>query len=232
MAAPTPAKPVPSDAIDPVDGGFRGYHNYFVPEEFFRHDNERGALHLRDGQRAARVGDSFISSLHLGIEEEVGATSALMMYQCGRSWAERDMKRFADRMRQEFGGGRREIWQMNPRFVWECWWWPLTITGYGAWSLDLSFQDRELTVVEIRNSAVARSMKLLGKPVCHLYAGLFAGAFSVYEKRARQSIEIQCYSMGHDVCKFLVGDEKKVNAAEFWRQEGASAQEILGHTQD
>jgi len=74
-----------------------------------------------------------------------------------------------------YGGGKRDIWQMHTRFVFECWWWPLTIMGFGAWSLDLSFLDKGLTVIEIRNSAVARSMKLLGKPVCHLYAGMFAG---------------------------------------------------------
>jgi len=213
--------------IDLEDGGMRGYHNYYVPEEFFRRDEEKGAIYLRDGQRAAKVTESFINGLHLGIEEEVGAASALMMYKCGTAWGIQDMKRFADRMRQEFGGGKREIWNMNPAFVWECWWWPLTVEGFGGWTLDLKFQDRSLNVVEIRNSAVAKSMKMLGKPVCHLYAGLFAGAFSFYDRKERDSIEIQCYSMGNDVCKFLVGDKTKVNAAEFWRQEGAGANEIL-----
>jgi hypothetical protein len=32
--------------------------------------------------------------------------------------------------------------------------------------------------------------------------------------------------MGNDCCKFMIGDEKQVNAAEFWRQEGAGADEI------
>ncbi|PTQ86567.1 V4R domain-containing protein [Agitococcus lubricus] len=217
------------DPIDPTDGGYRGYHNYFMPEEFFSYDADKGALFLRDGQRAAKVTDAFINSLHLGIEEEVGAASALMMYQCGHAWGLQDMKRFAARMRQEFGGGKRDIWQMNTRFVFESWWWPLTISGFGAWSLDLSFQDKGLTVVEIRNSAVARSMKLLGKPVCHLYAGMFAGVFTYFDRKDRECIEIQCYSMGNDVCKFLIGDKQRINAAEFWRQEGASANEILAH---
>jgi len=217
------------DPIDPVDGGFRGYHNYFMADEFFSYEEDKGAIFLRDGQRAAKVTDAFINSLHLGIEEEVGAASALMMYQCGYAWGLQDMKRFAARMRQEFGGGKRDIWQMHTRFVFECWWWPLTIMGFGAWSLDLSFLDKGLTVIEIRNSAVARSMKLLGKPVCHLYAGMFAGVFTFYDRKERECIEIQCYSMGNDVCKFLVGDKQRINAAEFWRQEGASATEILSH---
>lgn len=215
--------------ISPVDGGYKGYHNYYHPDEFFRYEPEQGAIYLRDGQRAAQVTEAFVNGLHLGIEEEVGNASSLLMYQCGREWGLQDMKRFNQRMRQEFGGGKLDIWQMNMRFVFECWWWPLTIEGFGAWKLDLSFKNKGLTVVEIRNSAVAQSMKLVGKPVCHLYAGLFAGVFSFYEKEDRECIEVQCYSMGNDVCKFLIGDNKQINAAEFWRQEGAGASEILAH---
>jgi hypothetical protein len=33
--------------------------------------------------------------------------------------------------------------------------------------------------------------------------------------------------MGNDCCKFIIGSQKKVNAAEFWRREGASAKEIM-----
>jgi len=213
--------------IDVIQGGIQGYHNYYTPDEFFRHEREEGAIYLRDGQRAAKISEAFINGLHLGIEEEVGSSSGLLMYRCGQEWALADMKRFATRMRQEFGGGKLEIWQMNPRFVWECWWWPLTIEGFGGWSLDLNFQDKGISLVEIRNSAVAKSMKLVGRPVCHMYAGLFAGAFSYFHRKELQSIEVQCYAMGNDVCKFLIADEKRVNAAEFWREEGASAKAIL-----
>lgn len=217
-------------AIDISDGGFKGYHNYYVPEKFFKTDIEKGTLQLYDGQRAAKVNESFINGLHLGVEEEVGDTaSSLMMYRCGQKWAEEDMKRFADRMRHEFGGGKKDIWTMNMSFVFETWWWPLTIEGFGGWKFDLSFRSKDLTVIEIRNSAVAQSMGLAGKPVCHLYAGLFAGALSFYDKQERECIEIQCYAMGNDVCKFMVGDKKRVNAAEFWRKEGATAVDILGH---
>jgi predicted hydrocarbon binding protein len=90
-----------------------------------------------------------------------------------------------------------------------------------------SLQSKGLTVIELRNSAVAQSMELAGKPVCHMYAGLFAGVFSFYDREERGCIEIQCYAMGNDVCKFLVGSQKQMNAVEFWSNEGASATEIL-----
>jgi predicted hydrocarbon binding protein len=211
-----------------AQGGFKGYHNYFVPDEYFREDTEDGILRLRDGQRAARVSEDFIAGLHHGLDEEVGAASGLIMYQCGVNWARHDMKRFNERMRHEFGGGKLDIWQMNRKFVLESWWWPLTITGWGSWTVDLSNAGRGLTLIEVRNSAVAQSMKQIGKPVCNAYAGLFAGAMSFLDRTERSSIEVQCYAMGNDVCKFLVGDEKEVNAAEFWRTEGASGDEILG----
>ena len=212
--------------ISVVDGGFKGYHNYYVAEDYFRREKAEGKIFIRDGQRAVRVSEDFIVGLHSGLEEDVGEASNLIMYKCGREWGAQDMKRFNYRMRHEFGGGKREIWQMNPKFVFETWWWPLTIQGWGAWTLDMTFRERGITFVEIRNSAVARSMKRVGKPVCHLYAGMFAGVLSYWDKTERDSIEVQCYSMGNDCCKFMIGDEKNVNAAEFWRQEGANAEEI------
>jgi hypothetical protein len=35
--------------------------------------------------------------------------------------------------------------------------------------------------------------------------------------------------MGNDACKFLVGPKDRINAAEFWRQEGATAGEIMSN---
>lgn len=219
--------------IEVVDGGFRGYHNYYHPEDYFKIDAEKGAIYLHDGERAAKVNETFINGLHLGIEEEVGDSSSLLMYQTGLQWAALDMKRFGERMRHEYGGGKTDMWQMNKQFVMETWWWPLTVQGFGAWRLTLgdkhneALQSKGLSIVELRNSAVAQSMALAGKPVCHMYAGLFAGVFSYYDREERGCIELQCYAMGNDVCKFLIGSQKQMNAAEFWTKEGATAAEVL-----
>ena len=214
-------------AITPANGGYKGYHNYYVPEEFVKRDPQTGSLHLRDGQRAIYASEDFVVGLHSGLHEEVGDAANTIMYKCGFEWGLQDMKRFAERMRHEFGGGKTEIWDMNPMFVMESWWWPLTVEGWGSWTLDFGFKEQGMTFVTIRNSAVARSMEQVGKPVCHMYAGMFAGVFSYFQKTERNAIEVQCYSMGNDCCKFLVGGEDRVNAAEFWRREGANADEIL-----
>jgi predicted hydrocarbon binding protein len=213
--------------ITPADGGFKNNHNYFVPEEFVKRDPETKSLRLRDGQRGVLASEDFIAGLHTGSHEEAGDASNLIMYKCGLEWGLQDMKRFSDRMRHEFGGGKHDIWSMNKKFVMESWWWPLTLEGWGGWTIDYSFEKQDMTFVTVRNSAVAKSMEQVGKPVCHMYAGMFAGVFSFFDKKERDCIEVQCYSMGNDCCKFLVGQKEKVNAAEFWRREGANANEIL-----
>jgi uncharacterized protein len=214
-------------SITSTDGGFKNYHNYYVPDEFVRRDVQTNNIFLRDGKRAVYASEDFISGLHSGLEKEVGDASNLIMYKCGFEWALNDMKRFAERMRHEFGGGKTDIWQMNKSFVMECWWWPLTLEGWGGWTIDYSFEKQGMTFITIRNSAVAMAMEQVGKPVCHMYAGLFAGALSFFQKEELSSIEVQCYAMGNDSCKFLVGKKEKINAAEFWSREGATAQEIV-----
>ena len=59
------------------------------------------------------------------------------------------------------------------------------------------------------------------------YAGLFASVFSVMSKRSLGCVEMQCYSTGDDHCRFVVADYERVNAAAFWRSEGATARDIM-----
>ncbi len=214
-------------AIPVETGGMATPHNYYSPETYIQRSGEMHKIHLRDTQRAAYATEAFICGLHRGIEEEVGDASNLIMYKSGYNWGIKDANRFANRMRQEFGGGKTEIWQMNRQFVLECWWWPLTTMGWGAWQCDFNYERQGMAFITITNSMVAKSMEQVGKPVCHMYAGMFAGFFSVLNQREKGSIEVECYSMGNDCCKFLIGEGERVNAAEFWHREGANAEEIL-----
>jgi predicted hydrocarbon binding protein len=115
----------------------------------------------------------------------------------------------------------------NINFVLETWWWPLQALGWGAWQVDLSKGDQGIVVVDLFDSAVAKSLGEVGKPVCYLYAGLLAGVFTHLSRRKLAGIEIQCYAMGATYCRFVVGSEKRINAVEFWLEEGASASDII-----
>ena len=56
---------------------------------------------------------------------------------------------------------------------------------------------------------------------------LFASVFSVLSRRSLGCVEMQCYATGEDFCKFVVSDYDRVNAAAFWRGEGATAKDIM-----
>jgi hypothetical protein len=38
---------------------------------------------------------------------------------------------------------------------------------------------------------------------------------------------MQCYATGEDHCRFVISDYERVDAAAFWRSEGATAKDII-----
>ncbi len=200
-------------------------HPFYSLADYMKHDREAGTMHLATGVRGIQATEDFIVGLQSGLEEEVGDAAGMVMYKAGFEWGMQDMKAFEKRFEEEYGG-RTKMSEANIMFVLETWWWPLTSEGWGTWNIDFSQRKQGLIFVDLFDSAVAKSLGNIGKPVCHMYAGLLAGIFTYFSKRDLSSIEIQCYAMGEDFCKFLVGGEKRVNAASFWVEEGASADEI------
>jgi predicted hydrocarbon binding protein len=116
---------------------------------------------------------------------------------------------------------------MRVDFLMEEWWWPLTIQGWGTWRYDFRQRDKGLLYVELYESAVAQSIGDIGAVVCYFYAGLFAGTFSTLARRSLGCVEMQCYATGDDHCRFVVADYERVNAAAFWRSEGATSRDIM-----
>jgi uncharacterized protein len=198
-------------------------HNVYSPERFFT-AAAGGALVTRFGQRTMLVSEDFVVGFQLALEEEVGDAAGQIMYRCGFEWGRVDITNFEARMRDEFG---RPINKMHLKMVLEQWWWPLQVMGWGCWTFDLSHRDEGLIFVDLYDSAVARSIGNIGRVVCHFYAGMFASVFSHLAARELSGIEIQCYSMGEAFCKFLIGSSKRINAAQFWVREGASAKDII-----
>lgn len=200
-------------------------HNYFTLEDYLVHDVRAGKIETRNHERAFFASEDFIVGLQAGLEQEVGDASAVVLYRCGYQWGLTDMRRFEANMRSEFG---RDMRQMNVKFVLEEWWWPLQAMGWGAWEIDMqSKRDQGLVIVNLYDSAVAKTLGEVGKPVCHLYAGMLAGALTYLAKRDLSGIEIQCYAMGATYCRFLVGAEQRLNAVQFWLEEGASASDVI-----
>jgi predicted hydrocarbon binding protein len=216
-------------AIKPVievRPGVQSYkHNHYYDQEYFRHDPAKGTLFNPYGQRLMRVSEDFMVAMLGSLEDEVGQSGAReIMYKCGYQWGLHDMRGFLGRMQAEF---EAELARMRVDFLLETWWWPLTVTGWGTWRYDFRQRDKGLLFVELYESAVAQSIGDIGAVVCYFYAGLFASVFSVLSRKSLGCVEMQCYATGEDFCKFVISDYDRVNAAAFWRGEGATAKDIM-----
>jgi hypothetical protein len=208
-----------------VEKGVQPYkHNVYTDDQFFKFDRNQGIVRNVYGQRVVRVSEDFIVGLLAGLEDEVGEAAGEIMYKAGFAWGAEDMKGFQPRVQAEFETAFNKL---SMGMMLETWWWPLQIEGWGGWRYDFRQGKQGLIFIDLFESAVAQSLGDIGKVVCYFYAGLFAAAFSALAKRELGCIEIQCYSMGEDYCKFLIANGKRVNAAAFWRNEGATSKEIM-----
>ena len=213
---------LPNVDINELTGSTK-LHNYYRASRFLRREAE-GRLTNAYGQRLMLVTEDFIVGYQVALEEEVGDAAGEIMYRCGFEWGRQDIVGFEQRFTEEFGMGVNDA---KFGMMLETWWWPLQAAGWGAWRYDLSHRKEGLVFVDLFDSAVARSLGNVGKVVCHYYAGLFAAVFGHLARRELSGIEIQCYSMGEEYCKFLIGSSKRINSAQFWVAEGATAQEIV-----
>jgi predicted hydrocarbon binding protein len=157
------------------------------------------------------------------LTEEVGEAAPVVLYQIGRQWGMFDGQAFEQWFTAEF---QRPVRQTNLLFLLETWWWPFTAQGWGRWEVDLSLQRQNFLLVNIFDSAIARTLGVVGKPVCHLYAGLFAGFLSHLVQRSLECAEIQCYAMGATYCRFVVGKAPAIQQVHQWVSQGLGVREI------
>jgi uncharacterized protein len=200
-------------------------HHHYSLKDFLDFNTETGTITDWNESRNILAGEDFIIGLIQGLEEEVGSASSVVMYNIGKAWGVRDAAFFNNWFMKEYKYDQ-PLNQTNLTYVLEAWWWPFTTQGWGNWEVDMSEQKNGFMFINIFDSAVARTLGNVGKPVCHLYAGLMAGFFSELIRKQLGCIEIQCYAMGETYCKFLLGKQDRIDAATFWQNEGATARDV------
>jgi len=201
----------------------RAKHSHYSYQDFFRFNHEQGVILDWNHNQNLILSEDFIVGLQNGLEQEVGDASAAVMYAIGQDWGKYDAENFMSWFEKEFAIAAK---QANLLFLLETWWWPFTAQGWGKWEVELAAKQRGFIFINLFDSMVARSLGDIGKPVCHLYAGLFAGFFTALTQRQLGCVELQCYAMGETYCKFLLGGQERIDAANFWINEGASAKDI------
>ena len=151
-----------------------------------------------------------------------------LLYRAGFEWGLQDMLQLSTRLREESGGAdNTDLWKMDAPFVLERWAAPFAAAGWGACIFDLTAHEHGLTFVDLRHSASATAVSAtasarqpIAAPVCHLYAGLFAGALSFYDRVESHAVETECAALGHACCRFVVGPGPLIDQAESARHSG------------
>ena len=198
-------------------------HNHYDLTTFFRWDLAQGRVTDWNGAVNFFASEDLITGLLDGLTEEVGEAAPVVLYQIGRQWGMFDGQAFEQWFTAEF---QRPVRQTNLLFLLETWWWPFTAQGWGRWEVDLSLQRQNFLLVNIFDSVIARTLGVVGKPVCHLYAGLFAGFLSHLVQRSLECAEIQCYAMGATYCRFVVGKAPAIQQVHQWVSQGLGVREI------
>ncbi len=196
-------------------------------EDLLQPQPEQGSLRLPDGQRIAALPSAFFQHLATELAHPLGDQTRHALYKFGFEWALQDMIRLSRQLAEEFGGGANlDLWQMDAKFVLDRWWAPLHAAGWGAWTIDLASLSRGFAFIDLRHSVIASTGAGATQPTCHLYAGLFAGAVSFFERSERHAVEIQCASLGAPGCRFVVGPGPQVDEVESWRHQRIAPDEI------
>lgn len=189
-------------------------------------DAGQGSLRRTDGTRVSTLSLEWVHELHATLVAQFEDNAADVLYRSGYEWGLQDMVGLNHRLRQEIGGAF-DLWQTDAKFALESWWAPLAEAGWGNCTFELLGGARGIVLIDLRSSIVAAALQEAEEPVCHLYAGLFAGVLSFFERTERHSTEIQCAAMGAASCRFIVGSGPDIDSAEGSRQQGHAAAEIV-----
>lgn len=195
--------------------------------DLFLRDEKDGSIRQAGGRRLVAMSESLLGYLHASTANKFNDGAQDLLYRTGYETALQEMLALNQAMRKEFTGANQDFWHLDLKLRLETWWLPHRAAGWGALNLDLTNVARGLALVELRGSAIAASVTGATLPVCHFYAGLFAGAFSFCERSERHAVEVECSAMHEEVCRFIIGPGAEVDSAEAWRKQGVAPAEII-----
>lgn len=189
-----------------------------------------GAVLLEDGRRGSGWPAVSLQALHRSLDLENPDAAKHLLYRVGFEWGLQDLLQFSLRVRDELGRKPGEdLWKLDAATALARWATPLAAAGWGQWKFDRSNLAHGITLVELQASAVAATLASPAPrdPVCHLYAGLFAGALSFYDRTELHAVETECAAMGSPCCRFLVASGPVIDRAETARRGGANHDAIV-----
>lgn len=193
------------------------------------HRPAEGAVLLTDGRRGIGWPGTALQELHRSLALENPDAAKNLLYRTGFEWGLQEFLQLSLRVQTELGRKTGDdLWKLEAATAFQRWAEPLAAAGWGRWTFDRSAQADGVTLVELHGSAIARSAAASPTdPVCHLYAGLFAGALSFYDRTELHAVETQCAALGHPCCRFIVAPGPVIDRSEKARRGGANHEAIV-----
>ncbi|MGF1604641.1 MAG: V4R domain-containing protein [Thermosynechococcaceae cyanobacterium] len=192
--------------------------NYFAPKAYIQSDYELGLIENRQGNRLIALPDTLLAALYSSLEEEVGSSAGLVMFQCGRWWGKYFYRRFTEEVSTHYDKPLAEMEMVEfLQCIKQCW----KTYGWGVLGVDFSAYDQGFIVATVNNSAFAEVQRdqPSEQPVCHTEAGLLSAFFSQLTGQDLHCVQTACESMGAPQNSFVLGLAERVKVAEACLQE-------------
>lgn len=198
--------------------------NFYREEDYFSLNVRNGVIRSPTGVRMVAIPEEFIAGLHAGLEDETGAASGIVLYQCGKWWGKRFVKAQSIEIRHFYSLEAAELplhfYQQVLRKVWGL---------YGWGTLDISHEarDKGFIVVDVQNAMYSDVVGNIGKVSDYIIAGALASIIGELAGRPLECAEIACKSKGDVKCSFLVGVKSRIDVAQAWVKQGRTRAAVL-----
>lgn len=211
------------------DSSLKG--NYFSPDAYLQGDVEFGLIENRSGSRLLALPETLLQGLYIGLEEEIGPSSGVVLYSCGRWWGKSFYRRLSEELTEYYGKSLEQMEMVEfLQSLKQCW----KTHGWGTLEVNLNYYQQGFLVIQVKNSAFAELAAPSNKPMCHLEAGILSSFFSQLTGQQLHCTQTACESMGAESNYFVLGLEERLKSISAWLEEGhdhATIMELLCRTQ-
>lgn len=198
--------------------------NYFASDAYVRGDLELGLLENRRGDRLLALPETLIKAIYIGLEQETGQASRLVLFNCGRWWGKNFYVRFCEEVSEYYQQPVSEMEMVEfIQCLQQCW----KTHGWGTFELESSHSEQGFLVVKIANSLFAKTAPKSKLPACFLEAGILSSFFTQLTGRELHCLQTSCESLGSDCNRFILGLRDRLQPADSMLAEGKDHETII-----
>lgn len=174
------------------------------------------------GVRTLFLDEVFILGLQKMVEDFTGESGGFILYHLGYWWSKKHHEMTLAPTLKALGF--ESVLDMSEEAYSVAMDKAFARSGFGRVEIEPGYKDNQtIFEVKIQNSAYAGIVGNIGRPACHLYAGMLAAYLEDFTQRKLAVIETKCLSTGDDHCLFVIGPREKMKAKKFWNSRGMTS---------